>query len=156
MFSVDPAFCATAISGPTSDPKVPTTLCGDETCIKVPTIPDLGPFGPDPTDPTKACVSYPVVTTITVTNADATSRPVSITTTVEVCNPCLDADHVTITPPAAFPSVDYIIDQGALPIVAHGAFTVVTAPVANHSLCGALTYVPSFEDGTVPYDDTKT
>jgi hypothetical protein len=161
-FSVDPAFCPSEVTGPVSDDKVPTTLCTDESCIKVPTLPDLTPVK-DPNNPTgppppeNYCVDYPVETSITVTDKDGTPMKETVTTTVRVCNPCLDADHITISPPASFEEIDYIIEQGALEFNAHGEFTINNAG-NPHSLCGEFVYVPLYDDNDKPvaYDDGKT
>jgi hypothetical protein len=90
-----------------------------------------------------------------VTNADLTTRVETITTTIEVCNPCLSAEHVTIQAPDAFDLFEYILASGTKDMPAHGDFTVVTSPIV-HTLCGDLVAVPSYTDGPVSFDDTDT
>ena len=113
QFQVEPSFCTTDITGPT-DPVDPTdpspsppggTLCVDNSCIEVPPIDTLDPVEPiDPSDPMPPCRDYIKKTQIKVTANDGTETIDSIDSTVRVCNPCLDSNYVTISPPSAFAS----------------------------------------------------
>ena len=70
-FSVDPSFCTYEITGPTSDPTVPTEICdANESCFKIPELPDLGPVTPVTPGPLPPCVEYPVTHEMTVTAKD--------------------------------------------------------------------------------------
>lgn len=154
-FAVTPSFCQSNIDGPISDSKVPTTDCvSDPSCFNIPTIPTLDPVNPGG-NPPPPCVDYPVTHTITVTAKNGAVSTRTVTTTVSVCNPCLNDDYVWIEPPARFSTFEYIIYSGSQNMPAHGDFTVQTRPY-QHNLCGAFRYVPTYTTSPVPYDDTLT
>lgn len=162
-FEVQPSFCTNVIDGPTDVPDPldpnptppPGTLCNDNSCIEIPPIDTLEPVDPiDPSDPLPPCRDYKKVTEIKVTAINGQEITESVESIIKVCNPCLDADHVTITAPSAFDSQDYIIEQGLVTTTAHGEF--VESVANSHDLCGPITCTPSFDGNDLPFDDGKT
>ena len=138
-FSVTPAFCPSEITA-TYDESV-IDFDPDTQKITIPSITDtLTPSNPN--NDGSLIHRYPVVTTITVTEADGTMKTKTVTTTVIIKNPCLDPEHVTIEA-AKFDDLDYTVDSGAKTYGAHAIFLVKTEPI-THNLCGNLVYEPRY------------
>jgi len=127
MFSVTPDFCPYEITATYNEDVI--DFNSDEQKITIPTITDtLTPS--NPLDDGRSNHEYPVITRITVTQADGTQTTESVTTTVIVKNPCLDPDYVTIKV-AVFENLDYTVGTGAVTYDAHPVFTVETKPITH-------------------------
>ena len=69
-------------------------------------------------------------------------------------NPCLDPAYVTLTAVNP-PDYSYVIATGSEDLTpTYPAFTVTTTPIADHTLCGDLTYTIVY-DGSVTLTDSS-
>ena len=73
--------------------------------------------------------------TSTATGAEQTD---STQINIEIKDPCIDSNYVTIQN-AALPTLDYIVFDDPKTFAPHPEFTVVTTPIP-HTLCGDIAY----------------
>ena len=149
QITVVPDFCTVTITSSTESAELDKHLVWDENTqtYTLAQVTDLNLLTSD-----KLGQTFPVTLTVSVSSPFSTDPPTvdEKTWDLEVKNPCLDTDFVSISSPG-LEELDYIVLSGLKDdYPAHADFIVTTSPLVGHSLCGDLRYEARYKGTPVP------
>jgi hypothetical protein len=144
LFTVTPSFCANRIDVTATGLDDYVSFDEGTQTISYPQVIDSLVLSGD------TQTEYTVTVEVVTIDYDGNETKTPIEYTVTLKNPCIDTDFVNIKIEApGFVDHDYIINDDPETHSAHGNFYVHTVPV-EHSLCGAITLVPSYNNLPMP------
>ena len=149
QITVVPDFCTVTITSSTGSAELDKHLVWDENTqtYTLAQVTDLNLLTSE-----KLGQTFPVTLTVSVSSPFSTDPPTvdEKTWDLEVKNPCLDTDFVSISSPG-LEELDYIVLSGLKDdYPAHADFIVTTSPLVGHSLCGDLRYEARYKGTPVP------